>query len=1384
MITQSRVKTNELIKYNLQTEDNIKVCDKKIKTIHEEGWNIDEYCKIFEIPKETQVEIKDWLFSVINDFDSDIIRILCPGVGGGRNELYMISVLADKYSDSRIVCDFIDYSKDSCDYLKGKILPEKGYIVDLSGWKFCKDNIEINIYEEDYESWLNSVSNVDDKYNLILSFFLFNFLSNWRESILKTVELLDEDGVLVVSQDLGDICYLDNTCYDVPEKNDSLRRHYFYDLWNDYYDLRNKYGLDWNNLISPSNMIFVDNVFKDISRITNNYIYNSKDFLWKLSDLSDESQYKFVKLNTWIEMIKGKDESDIIFNCLSIPDNIRDDIANILTDKYSNKEVIDLKLGEKLFALKRPSGVSNFVDICRCILEKNYLNIQLLGAYRFKNRYDVKVEGGIKKIDIKNSLLNRALDIYNCYIHDKSKAMVSLFSKKVERKGFGFEYTWRKFDTPIIYPFDYDKNDVRNFAISYAAYFYYRKNRKDYAGRITSIVHDKFPNRVGLIFNIKDEIENIDIEPIFYRNNKEVKAFLVTISRERFRECQIKFKKIINSLSDKIKNDIIKGCLNDISDKKNYIDTKVVVSIAENMGEYAEKFDYINRYFECKDIKFIEKVKISIGRYCDDNELTQESKKEIVGEIVNFFKYIYIIALSHPVDSNIIMYTTTNIDLDFDDDGVKREKSYYGLIIADSIYNKDVEYISAYYDLLLANTFSYSGMDGMHELKVKDLMIRKIGIRNAVTSVMSRNMSHNIGSHVLASMSSSESILKIAESNEHNQRDNNYLYKDDDTNRSIVINKNSESIDLAIAKFNSYLKTRMDYLADIATANQIITVKNNLSKDVVEVIDSAQVLIKKHITGNNKIFYISQNPVSNFYADMPNGALGMHAFYIIIENIVRNSAKHGNGDKIEVKFTECGKNNFNDQNNDLPNIRKIIIYDASDYKDEKELISLEDEQNKRIDKKILDNNGVLRKGSWGLLEMKISAAYLRKISLDKIDDKDITPPLLKAVKVDGKYLGYEIYLLKPKTVVVIYDNDFKSKIQSYLSSKKLKENEFWESELKKWSSEGVDFVHVDKFKNNDDSYTHDILLLLSVDYEMVSDKLNSIPMRIVAATYDECKELIINTDVEVFIEKIWDKWCKNIIAKYGNVDIVFSDESEKNVINRKKYTVNGQDELIDAIFIRHCKEVPNNYMYFEQWGSLHPAHYMIDEFVDNEEKKKESIAKFIESIIFKIAIVDERIQIHSLNEYDGGIKGEKKNYYYFMQKCGLVIPPEEINLNIEEFDESVKKSVIIWIEKQINVVNFLIIHIGVIEKICSLAYISDEQKKDEINKFLIRLKGINNGKTKIVISSGRGQPEGVPDGVLFVQYSNVSQYIVESSSKYHFTQMLMSTRGIKNNGYG
>lgn len=300
-------------------------------------------------------------------------------------------------------------------------------------------------------------------------------------------------------------------------------------------------------------------------------------------------------------------------------------------------------------------------------------------------------------------------------------------------------------------------------------------------------------------------------------------------------------------------------------------------------------------------------------------------------------------------------------------------------------------------------------------LLAQKVRARRSSLRSAVAAIMGRNMSHNLGSHVLARVAGA--APRPGDTAEHLSRATNDLL--------------------------AYLQRRMDFLAEIATSDQTfwsqpLSLAAQLSRlnlagqiKALALGSDGRPPLLSTISGKENLpssVEYQGDPAMVF--SCPGGEVGAHALYIILENIIRNSARHGAGrsrDKLQldVKATVSS---------DDPDLLQIRIVDprtrlerdgrlVDSHREDKD-VPLPVRINGIIDDApILDSTGAPMAGFWGIREMQICAHYLRGKRLSELELKEPGPAVLRAgthTLDNGSHcLKYEFYLQRPKIALIV-----------------------------------------------------------------------------------------------------------------------------------------------------------------------------------------------------------------------------------------------------------------------------------------------------------------------------------------------------------------------------
>ncbi len=651
--------------------------------------------------------------------------------------------------------------------------------------------------------------------------------------------------------------------------------------------------------------------------------------------------------------------------------------------------------------------------------------------------------------------------------------------------------------------------------------------------------------------------------------------------------------------------------------------------------------------------------------------------------------------------------------------------------------------------------------------------------QSAIAKVMARNLSHNIGSHVLARM--------------YSKRD---FFGDEKTFRRT---------DQRIMALNSYVRTRMDFIAALSTSRPGVGASAHIYRDVMGYFKPRyqdqddlqwQEILLDRISGiddlkakkiiisylNNDRFIDLESPESDPRFACPNGILGMHALYIVLENIIRNSAKHAFDrschDRLEIVFETRDVL----ENDDLI---EVCISDrlgnARSFAGSGAGMKLLDYINGRIGESILDENGALRGLAWGVLEMKICAAYLRNIPPEKLDGRH-NPPLLEAVNIDSN-LGYRFFLNRPKEVLIV--DESKSFQQDDAFACKIRGN-------------GIDIVGKEEFEEKlASNIEHKFLILDQPSIALLQDvkeNLKALPMRILTSGKIDNAFPVINSEAlkslykdsgdsaEGFCETVWQKWVQ---AKEPRVKLFIRPEDESTASHwnvdglseasitpdrilqlnpEKKYVIYDRHGLIDkdySEFLEHQIACGQS-LYYEPIQHKQPTHFLLSNVPETPCANQKIVNELIETGLVKITLFDERIQkaveqLHGTNGFEEGM----------LERMNIFIPPKEkVDLDNPPYFEAAMER---WVSEHLPNAAFFVLHLGILEKLFGDRY-------KGMSKWLERIEG-DFPQLHIVLISGRGLPETIRKlQARFIQYSQVARYLLEERSKYHLCRALFAAR--------
>ncbi len=288
----------------------------------------------------------------------------------------------------------------------------------------------------------------------------------------------------------------------------------------------------------------------------------------------------------------------------------------------------------------------------------------------------------------------------------------------------------------------------------------------------------------------------------------------------------------------------------------------------------------------------------------------------------------------------------------------------------------------------------------------------------AAAAIMSRNGSHNIGSHVLAALTHAIDV----------RPSDRQLY--------------------------SYIQHRMDYLATITTDWPVWAPGARFKDEIMREFGAQTRLLSNICAAENitldkikfetevrKLGSDNYDSGEDLYVPVPGGIVGRHAFYTIFENIIRNTAKHQESNvdvddrqliiRIQLIENQESIEFIIHDNVSTVKIRKEedkaeLPANISSMKEkDKVKLPLHQQLNDILEKHLIDEKGSIRKEGWGLAEMQMSTAYLkRQNGNNRLPTKLSSPITASFLNNTGKDRGtfpltYTFSLPKVKDILVV-----------------------------------------------------------------------------------------------------------------------------------------------------------------------------------------------------------------------------------------------------------------------------------------------------------------------------------------------------------------------------
>ena len=318
-------------------------------------------------------------------------------------------------------------------------------------------------------------------------------------------------------------------------------------------------------------------------------------------------------------------------------------------------------------------------------------------------------------------------------------------------------------------------------------------------------------------------------------------------------------------------------------------------------------------------------------------------------------------------------------------------------------------------------------------------------LKSAKAAIMGRNMSHNIGSHVLYYLKGHLGSVTQMVRDHIVLNDIQYRIIKNGNEEFVEILENSKSLNSielpflkGVGRFLTYLQERQDFIATIASSYHPSMVSVNFKDFIVDnfmpdkraerhgsELKREKNILLQYLTKSEGIsveVYLNGKSLSsksnindslrNIEVDVPGGVLGRQAFYSILENIVRNAAKHGKSNDgesliLNIEITDLGETYY-----------KVKIIDNNEGSGKYyQLID------KMLDEDLIDNQHKLIEHHKGLKEIKISALWLVGVSLVDLQ-KEKRKDFIKIENSNGQ-LAYVFQLFKSQKLAILTDCELK-----------------------------------------------------------------------------------------------------------------------------------------------------------------------------------------------------------------------------------------------------------------------------------------------------------------------------------------------------------------------
>ena len=531
-------------------------------------------------------------------------------------------------------------------------------------------------------------------------------------------------------------------------------------------------------------------------------------------------------------------------------------------------------------------------------------------------------------------------------------------------------------------------------------------------------------------------------------------------------------------------------------------------------------------------------------------------------------------------------------------------------------------------------------------------IIKQENVKSTIAAIMSRNMSHNLGSHFISNTKNYFGKYIKTEAFEKYEK-----YAPD--------NSEKLSQDLrGIRHVLQYTQERMDYIATIVSGDQYplgalnvkaqffdeLTVNNFAARHKNKTtnfflkylvfsekysIDNGEQKpagfqnIALQIKYDGETFTGKPNGETNNNEDIiktklsqlnfavPGGVMARHALFNIVENVMRNSAKHSKIDKDEglvftLEIERLGKLNEEQKKvvkkkyHDKSNLLKVRIYDNKGNGS-----SVQKEVKERMSQiHTLNISGNMNKENKGLKEMLICILWLQNEDISKV-----------LMAIDSAANETERYSIIEKYLRVIEQDDnlgYEFELPEFEKIHTLKQDELHAGKIIEICADIVRFPIDDvQIINGKNEKENKKLSEIFPRFSFFTDK---------DISDDKLEELFKSDNKEVFANyynKLFESVSVKVLRKkLSDYSLYIDGKEESGAFGNRIVFENHLDNDDKDSKKKKYNEIYKNAVYVDSIsGGNFTKTITSDDFLKDKLQKN----KLIESALTKIAIIDERI---------------------------------------------------------------------------------------------------------------------------------------------------------------